>query len=51
MQLPSEFLLNESTGCWIASRLITVFEEAGVQTYNTRKPHIFERESITQTDG
>ena len=51
MQLPSEFLLNESTGCWIGSGLIKVFEEAGVQTCNTRKPYIFERESVTQTDG
>ena len=51
MQLPSEILLNESTGSQIGSRLIKVFEKAGVQQCNTRKPDIFERESVTQTDG
>ena len=50
MQLPSEILLNESTGSQLGSGLIKVFEEAGVKPCNTRKPYIFERESATQTN-
>ena len=44
-------LINESAGSQIESGLIKVFEEAGEQPCNTRKPYIFERQSVTQTDG
>ena len=51
MQLKSEILLNESARSRTGSGLIKVLEEAGEQPCNTTKPYIFERQSVTQTNG